>query len=70
PQRRREKKKKILTAEHMGKEYVPWPEARLTVSRAIKKPELTLPWEELNRPGSGGGHELKKWCSTDIWKRI
>jgi len=30
----------------MGKEYVPWPEARLTVSHAVKKPELTLPTEE------------------------
>ncbi|OQY58217.1 MAG: hypothetical protein B6245_12970, partial [Desulfobacteraceae bacterium 4572_88] len=48
---RREKKKKILTAEHMGKEYVPWPEARLTVSRAVKKPELTLLWEELDSHG-------------------
>jgi len=50
PQRRREKK--ILTAEHMGKEYVPWPKVRLTVSHAIKKSELTLPWEELNSPAS------------------
>jgi len=38
----------------MGKEYAPWPEARLTISHAVKKPELTLLWEEFNSPAPAG----------------
>ena len=29
---------------------IPWSEARLIISHKIKKPELTLPWEELHSP--------------------
>ncbi|OQY52258.1 MAG: hypothetical protein B6245_23815 [Desulfobacteraceae bacterium 4572_88] len=39
----------------MGKEYVPWSEVRLTVSHAVKKPELTLPGKNLTAlPFQGG----------------
>jgi len=46
----------------MGKGYVPWPEASLTVSRAVKKPQLTLLWEEFNSPAlkKGEAEECKK----------
>ncbi|OQY57465.1 MAG: hypothetical protein B6245_16900 [Desulfobacteraceae bacterium 4572_88] len=41
----------------MGKEYAPWSEARLTIFHAVKKPELTLLWEEFNSPAKERGHE-------------
>ncbi|OQY52501.1 MAG: hypothetical protein B6245_23610 [Desulfobacteraceae bacterium 4572_88] len=39
---------------------IPWSEARLIISRKIKKPELTLPWEEPDSPAfsKGGGRSV------------
>ena len=45
----------------MGKEYAPWSETRPTISHAVKKPELTLLWEEFNNPAvpKGGGKSVR-----------
>ncbi len=39
----------------MEKEYVPWSEARPTISHAVKEPELTLLWKEFNSPAPASG---------------